>query len=462
MTDIAPLAESAGVKNPALNLFKVPPTDLSMMSYRMVPIHPFTTGINPIDFQIDPQEDYVDLSRSYFEIELRLQKAAGAGNVVAAENTFLVNNIAHSLFKQISIRLNNTLISPQTFTYHYKAYLETLLNFNRDDGETILKPQGWLNYANWPNTLTGNQLDNATPHANFEALPPKTKSFVLDLRAEIAKYAAGVTRTLIMVPHIEVFHLNKLLIPQVQIGIQLYFNPVELWSLQYAGAVAFRLDPEDVKVKLYLCQIRLNPSVYRELMSDMSKKIVSYPTVRSEIRTYNIARNTLHHEINNPFQNRLPNMVIVGLVTSTAFNGAVAENPFSFRQFQLVSVKQVVRGETYPYEPLVMMRNNGSKDMRGYRQFLQATGSLCKSRGNMAQADDWGYNKNCTLFVFENAANGCLNSPVLNPKLSGELRLVLGFGGDQGANVTAIVYGEFENLLEINPVKAVQYDVYQT
>ena len=155
-------------------------------------------------------------------------------------------------------------------------------------------------------------------------------------------------------------------------------------------------------------------------------------------------------------------MVIVALVTSTAFNGAVGENPFSFRQFKLVSVKQVVRGETYPYEPLVMMRNNGSKDMRGYRQFLQATGSLCKSRGNVVQADDWGHDKNCTLFVFENAANGCLNSPVLNPKLSGELRLVLAFGGDQGANVTAIVYGEFENLLEINPVKAVQYDVYQT
>ena len=191
-----------------------------------------------------------------------------------------------------------------------------------------------------------------------------------------------------MVPHIEVFHLNKLLIPQVQIGIQLYFNPVELWSLQYAGGVAFRLDPEDVKVKLYLCQIRLNPSVYRELMSDMTKKIVSYPTVRSEIRTYNMARNTLHYEINNQFQNRLPNMVIVGLVTSMAFNGAVAENPFSFRQFNLVSIKQVVRGETYPYEPLVMMRNNGSKDMRGYRQFLQATGSLCKSRGNLVQADD--------------------------------------------------------------------------
>ena len=256
MTDIVPLAGSAGVKNAALKLFQVPPTDLSMMSYRMVPIHPFTTGINPIDFQIDPQEDYVDLSRSYFEIELSLKKAGG-GNVVAAENTFLGNNIAHSLFKQISVRLNNTLISPQTDTYHYKTYLETLLNFNQDDGETILKPQGWVNHANWPNARTANQLD--TTHADFAALDPKSQAFVRDLRSEITKYAAGVTRTLIMVPHIEVFHLSKLLIPQVQIGIQLYFNPVELWSLQYAGANAFRLNPEDVKVKLYLCQIRLNP-----------------------------------------------------------------------------------------------------------------------------------------------------------------------------------------------------------
>ena len=50
---------------------------------------------------------------------------------------------------------------------------------------------------------------------------------------------------------------------------------------------------------------------------------------------------------------------------------------------------------------------------------------------------------------------------MLNPKLSGELRLVPDFGADQGVDVTAIVYGEFENLLETNNVKAVQYDVYQ-
>ena len=461
MTDIVPLARSQPASNPSLNLFYVPPTDVSILSYRMVPIQPFTTGINPVDFQIDPQEDYIDLSRSYFQIDWTLKKT-DAANAVAAENTFLINNIAHSLFKQISVRLNGTLISPQTDTYHYKAYLETLMNFDRDDGDTILKPQGWFNTVNVPDALTANQLNLA--HNDFAALTPDNQALVRDLRANNTTVAAGVTRTLCFVPHIEVFHTNKLLIPNVQLGIQLYFNSADLWSRAFEGANAFRLLAEDIKLKMYLCQVRLNPDMYISLMReiDSGKNLVSYPMVRSDIRTYNVTNNTLHYEINNPFQSRLPNRLVVGIVSSAAFNGSAATYPFSFKKYNLKSIKQVVRGETYPYEALEMVHTNDSQDMRGYRQFLQATGALCKSRGNMVRAADWGHGKNCTLFVFENAANGCLDTPVLNPKLTGELRLVLDFGAAQGMNVTVIVYGEFENVMEINSNKTVQYDVYQT
>ena len=72
--------------NAKLDLFKTPPTDISTSSYLMVPIQPFTTGTTPIDFQV---------------------------------------------YAQINMRLNRTLISEQTDTYHYKAYMETLLHNNR-------------------------------------------------------------------------------------------------------------------------------------------------------------------------------------------------------------------------------------------------------------------------------------------------------------------------------------------
>jgi len=79
----------------------------------------------------------------------------------------------------------------------------------------------------------------------------------------------------------------------------------------------------------------------------------------------------------------------------------------------------------------------------------------------MVRKLDWGHAKRCNLFVFDNTFNGCLDSPVLNPKQSGEMRLVINFGANPGENLTVLLYGEFENLLEINDNKIVTYDIYQ-
>ena len=65
------------------------------------------------------------------------------------------------------------------------------------------------------------------------------------------------------------------------------------------------------------------------------------------------------------------------------------------------------------------------------------------------------------MFIFDNTAYSCLDSPVLSPKQRGELHLVIDFGANPGENLTVLLYGEFENLLEINGNKIVTYDVYQ-
>ena len=89
--------------NPALRIFKVPPTDISINAYRMVTIQPTTTGINPMEFIIPGLDDFVDLGRSYFTMELSLKKS-DVGNLVANEKMWPVNNLAHSIIKQIDLQ----------------------------------------------------------------------------------------------------------------------------------------------------------------------------------------------------------------------------------------------------------------------------------------------------------------------------------------------------------------------
>ena len=94
----------------------------------------------------------------------------------------------------------------------------------------------------------------------------------------------------------------------------------------------------------------------------------------------------------------------------------MTRDPFYFQKFGLTSIKQIVKGEEYPSETLHLVRNNGSPDNLGYFRFLQASGAWCKKKGNMVELGDWGQGRNCTLFMFDNVANGCADSQRLNPK----------------------------------------------
>ena len=190
--------------------------------------------------------------------------------------------------------------------------------------------------------------------------------------------------------------------------------------------------------------------IQRDIANDMtSGKIATYPTVRGEIRTYSHPNDNRRFECSNPFHNQLPNRIVMILLKQAAFGGDITMNPFTAGKFNVSTIKQLVNGEEYPFETLELQHNDDSKDLRGYYRFLRASGALCRRRGNMVLKENWGQGKRCTLFVFDNIANGCLDSPVLNPRQTGEVRLIIDFGANPGVNLTVLVYGECENLLEI-------------
>ena len=212
-------------------------------------------------------------------------------------------------------------------------------------------------------------------HADYAALPQDLKNLV---QGRI-QFLGGNGVALRFKPYLEVFHLSKLLVPGVQIQIKMYFNPPAMWTVRWDGASTLRLTEADVSVRLNLCKVRVTPSVYIGLMTELrneKKKVATYPTVRGEIRTYSHPNDNQHFECNNPFHNQLPNQLIVVLMEQAVFNGSIVHSPFNFGKFNLATIKQLVRGEEYPYETLELQHDGASKDQRGYYRFLQASGTL--------------------------------------------------------------------------------------
>ena len=142
----------------SLNLFDVLDVDYRYEASRDVTFQPALTGTRPITFSIPASDDYYDLKELRFLVKVRLTDPATGYQGLKANlansdanntrNTYCVNNFGHSIFRDITMSMNGVLVTEQSNTYHYRAYLETLVNYNREEGATKLAPQGWVNQLN--------------------------------------------------------------------------------------------------------------------------------------------------------------------------------------------------------------------------------------------------------------------------------------------------------------------------
>ena len=142
----------------SLNLFDVPDVDDRNEDSREVAFQSALSGTRPITFSIPASDDYYDLNELRFQVKVRLTDPAAGylglkGNLSDSDanntrNTYCVNNCAHTIFRDINLSTNGVLMTEQSSSYHYRAYLETLLNYNREEGATKLAAQGWVNQLN--------------------------------------------------------------------------------------------------------------------------------------------------------------------------------------------------------------------------------------------------------------------------------------------------------------------------
>ena len=68
----------------------------------------------------------------------------GVGTDLAADTAVAhVNNWLHSLFSQVDVYLNDTLVTPSSNTYPFRAYVDTVLSYGAEAKNTQLTSQLW-------------------------------------------------------------------------------------------------------------------------------------------------------------------------------------------------------------------------------------------------------------------------------------------------------------------------------
>ena len=424
-----------------LDLFSVPMTQTTVESGQWVEYTPVASIGNrtPLEFMITSSTDeYIDLNETMLRVSAKIPRDDRTPCVLA-DHVAPCNNFLHTLFSQLDVLLNDTLVSSSTATYPYRAYMETLLNYGKDAKETKLT--GALYYED-----TAGQMDVTDPG------PPLN----LGLRKRGAFTRASKEVDMMGAIHSDLFFQNRYLLNGMTLRLR-FIRSADSFCLMGEtrdGGAGFTV--KILSASVYVRKVRLSPSIALAHERKLTTTTAKYPIDRVECKVLTIAGGQMDFLQENLFLGQLPKRVVLAFVETTAYNGSLAKNPFNFKHFDLNNLSIHLDGQQVPWAPLTPNFGSGLFVRSFFTQFTGGSKVLADS-GHGIDRDTFkhGY----ALYCFDltpDLSSACGSH--YNLVKQGNLRLRAQFANSLTEPVNVIVYAEFDNLIEIDKHRNVVHD----
>jgi hypothetical protein len=392
--------------------------------------------LNTIEFNIPGAADlYRDLNNSYLMMKLKLVVAAGT-DVAADVKAAPTNLPLHSMFSNVSVTLCGKEISEKDSLYPYRAYLETLLTYEKGVLDTRCVAEGWAkDDADQMDNLTLAVAGGVAPNSGFVA------------RQKLV--ASSRVFTLVGRPHVDLFHQSLDIPPNCPITIKFTPSP-RAFSLMEAnnGTDKFLL----MEAKLFVRTKKASPELVLAHKETLQKSNMRFPMNRVTVTKHGVAAGFKSVSVPLNFPSKLPKRMFIGLVANTACTGTLAENPFNFKPFGVENISITVNGVQIPAPGL--QTDFATKDY--WRAYVNTLASLELDNGNRAiTLTGSDFASGFTVFGFK-IAPGPVDGVIFNAaNNTGSIVVNATFSAALTANVDMIVYAETPSTIEIDKLSSV-------
>ena len=423
-----------------LDLFSVPPTQTSIESGMYVEYHPISslTSGAPIEFDVSSSgDDYMDLTNSLLHVRVKITKTDGS-NIAVNETVGPINNFLHSLFTQVDVTLNGTLITSSTNTYAYRAYLESLLSYGP------AAKQSQLTAALFYKDEAG-KLDKPNPRAADAA----DRNLGLVTRAAFSAESKEID--MIGRIHSDIFFQERHMLNEVNLRMKLTRSK-DAFCLMAAGADTYNV--VIVAASLLIRKVKISPSVYLAHAKALENGTAKYPIRRVICKTFTVPAGYLDISNEKLFTGQLPVRLVLGCVDNRAFNGDLARNPFNFQTFSLTQLAVYLDGQLHGIKPLQLDYGSGQY-VTAFTSLFSGTGKDNRDEGNDINRSDFanGY----ALYAFDLTPDQS-EADHFNLSRQGTVRIDMKFGAALANTITVLAYAEFENIIEIDRNRNVVFD----
>lgn len=427
---------------PELDLFSVPPTQLSFIDEYETDERPLAIVENQKQIQFEfvtAPNEYIKLNESAVHLKVRIDLEKKSEDLTKKEdikdtdwmNVSTVNNFAHSLFKHIDFSINGKNVVRSPSHYAFKAYFETLFGFTNDAKRNHLSAIGWTNDT----SITVN--DKLSPERT-ERIKPTT----------VTKDGKGKELYLVFKLHLDLALQQRCLIGGNKISITMYPNTANFVLMTSEKNLFPSFNFVDCFFRVH--RVVVSPDIIKAHTHALMKTPAKYPHSRPEIKQYTLTPGPLFHTLENVAHGILPRNMFIVFLKHSAYIGDLKENPFNFRHFDVHSISAYIDGRQYPRQMLTPNFKNDLFD-REYFDFHKHMNQT--STDATFVLDRKSFANGYTIFSWSfvpDQSDGPCRSGYVNPIKHGNLRVEIKLTKAFEKNVTVLTLCEYDSILEID------------
>ena len=469
-----------------VDLFSVPPTQLSLEKGRWIDYRPLSSVENPdsaITFLIAGTDEYLDLSKTILYVEGKIQNENGADLSGGGQTSVApVNNFLHSLFKQIDVYLNGKQVTPAMGTYAYRSYIETLLNYDVSAKKSQLSSA--LYFKNTAGEMDGDgSLPSSTTitYVESDTHQSETKAVAKNVSIPVPgsgnqgfakrhKFIESGNQFVLSGPIFsDVFMSDRLLLNTLNLKVVLNRTP-NTFCLMDKNSGNAKINPK-VKltdVVLRIRKVKVDPAINDATETMLKQTPALYPIRRVECKVLTIPSELPSVRQDHIFSGVIPKSFVFGLVNVNAANGTYDKNPYNFAHFGVTAVTLTVNGEEIPFKQLTLKYpkdGNGKVDpatdnevdfIQAYNTLFSGTGKIYANTGLDITREEYagGY----ALYAFDLTPDMCNTTDYFNAVQRGSLSVSISLKKHDDP-IAMVCYGDFENVIRIDSERNVIYDI---
>ena len=248
----------------------------------------------------------------------------------------------------------------------------------------------------------------------------------------------------------DVFQLSKYLLNEVDVRVKLYQTLADFRLLNLDSKTTYTVEVLDVKLKVAM--VGISPELLTSHAKLLGNNQAIYPLTRTEVKTFAVAQGQYNACLDHIFQGKIPNRLVVAMVTSAVYSGNTVNNPFNFKHFKFDFMCLYANGQSVPSKAL-QPNFDGGNYVECYQTLISGLGLEGTNAGLFCNRDE--YAKGYTIVIFD-LSSEVSEADIQAPDKKGNLQFEVLFKEALQEGINIILYASFSGEIHIDQARTVQ------